>query len=1041
MELGFGIMRFGNYSEMIDYNEVNDSIDEYMKEDYCYFDVHPDYVNGEAQRIVKEYVVNKYSRERIIIADKMPYYGISSYVDYDRIFNSELFECGIEYFDYYMLHAVSADVDRMHNKYGGYEFIKKKKSEGFVKKIGISFHGSPELLDDILSKHKELDFVQLQINWLDWDDQIICSKKNYEIAVKHGKRVIVMEPLKGGTLLKNNKENSSIKMGFYFLTRLKNVDVVLSGMTNAKQVRENRSIFRDFKSITNNNEPIDMQVYEELRRKYKGLSLIKCTSCKYCVRECPMSIPIPDIMHLLNTYATLSNGEHAFLGGSVATYISITHEKGKSGECIGCGKCEIRCPQKLEIRKYMKQAKNTFENNSYYSAERNVQILVYLLKENGIRNIVISPGTTNMCFVQSVQYDDYFNVFSVVDERSAAYIATGMARESGKPVVLSCTGATASRNYISALTEAYYSKLPLIAVTSSQHMGRVGHLIPQVIDRKSIPNDIVYLSVELPLINDNDEESEWLCGINANKAILAALDGRKGPVHVNLITSYNPDFSVKKLMPVKAVRKHRKIDVDISQIKGRIAIFCGAHEVWKADLTRLVDAFCEKYNAIVISDHTGNYNGKYGITNSLVLAQEGYNLLNDFGLIIHIGYVSGAYYNLKTECVWRVNPDGEIVDTFRKLTDVFEMSEESFFRDIIMSGTKQIRDSQMCFIDEWKEMEKIILEKIPELPFSNIWIAQKTIKKLPKGSEIHFAILNSLRAWNFFEKPDGINAFANTGGFGIDGCLSTLVGASLMDKEKLFFGIVGDLAFFYDMNVLGNRHLGNNLRIILVNNGCGAEFYNYNHPVSVLSESEKGIIAANGHYSNKSRDLVRLLAQSLGFKYMSANNKSEYLANLDEFVSNKQIEQSIIFEVFTKTDNESEALERVNTIMGKMSIKTVGSRESHIPERFRNNFQELDLVLWGTGYYYKKNIEKIKQRVNPLFVCDNNEEKWGKKIEGILCESPQKLKEIDHPFVVIMVQEAKTALQIVNQLIEMGITEFDLYDNWRDYAKDLGFYD
>ena len=1038
MELGFGIMRFGNYTEMIDYNEVNNSIDEYMREDYCYFDVHPDYVNGEAQRIVKEYVVNKYPREKIFIADKMPYYGISSYEDYDRIFKSELFECGIEYFDYYMLHAVSADIDRMHNKYGGYEFIKKKKSEGFVRKIGISYHGSPELLDNILSKHEELDFVQLQINWLDWNDPIICSKLNYEIAVKHGKRVIVMEPLKGGTLLKKYKENP-IKMGFYFLSKLENIDVVLSGMTNAKQVRENRCIIREFNSATN-DMPIDILAYEELRRQYKSLNTIKCTFCKYCVRECPMNIPIPDIMHLLNTYSTLSNGEHAFLGGTMATYISVTHGKGKSGECIGCGKCEKRCPQKLEIRKYMKQAKNTFENNSCYSAERNVQVLIYLLKENGIRDIVISPGTTNMCFVQSVQYDDFFNVFSVVDERSAAYIATGMAKESGKPVVLSCTGATASRNYISALTEAYYSKLPIIAVTSSQPMGRVGHLIPQVIDRTKIQNDIVYLSVELPLINDNDEESEWLCGINANKAILTSLDRRKGPVHINLITSYNPDFSVKRLMPVKAIKKHRIMDADISKIDGKIAIFCGAHEVWTPELLKLVDVFCEKYNAIVISDHTGNYNGKYGITNSLVLTQEGYNSLNDFELIIHIGYVSGAYYNLKTESVWRVNPDGEVIDTFRKLTDVFEMSEESFFRDILIGDTKQKNKPKICLIDEWKELEKKLLEKIPEIPFSNIWIAQKTIGKLPKGSEVHFAILNSLRAWNLFEKPKGINAFANTGGFGIDGCLSTLVGASLMDKEKLFFGIVGDLAFFYDINVLGNRHLGNNLRIILVNNGCGTEFYNYNHPVSVLNETEKSIIAGNGHFGNKSRDLVRQLSQSLGLRYMSANNKNEYLANIDEFVSEKHTERSIIFEVFTESADESEALEKVNTIMGKMG-KTSGVRENHIPRRFKDISKDLNLVLWGTGYYYKKNIEKIKQRIKPLFVCDNDKEKWGKKIEGVLCESPQQLKEINHPFVVIMVQEAKTALQIVNQLMEMGIMDFDLYDNWRDYARELGFYD
>lgn len=1037
MELGFGIMRFGNYTDRINYDEVRDAIDEYMKYHYCYFDSHPAYVQSESQGIIKQYVVERYQRDRFFVADKMPYYGISSYEDYERIFLSELKECGLQYFDYYMLHAVTADVNDIHNNIGGYEFLKKKKQEGYIKKIGISYHDSPELLDQILTLHAELDFVQLQINWLDWEDPIIRSKQNYEVAIKHNKRIIVMEPLKGGTIIRDEKSTENlVKLSFSFLNNLNNIDVVLSGMVNASQVKQNRDIIEKLSLVE--NETNDNKIFDILRTKYKKLNRINCTSCRYCMRECPMNIPIPDVLHLLDTYTSLTGDYHTFLGGSRATYKAITHKKGKAGECISCGKCEKRCPQKLEIRKYMNEIKQVFENNHYYSAERNVQILIYLLKEHGIKKIVISPGTTNICFVQSVQSDSYFEVFSSADERSAAYIATGIARESGEPVVLSCTGATASRNYIPALTEAYYSKLPVIAVTASQPIGRIGHLVPQVVDRTRIQNDISYISVELPLVNDGDEESEWICTVNANKAILTSLDNRKGPAHINLITAYNSDFSVRNLIPAKVIKKHRNINFENFNMIGKIGIFCGAHDAWSEKLLNAVDKFCEKYDAIVISDHTGNYNGRFGITNGIIFTQENQEVLNEFDILIHMGNISGAYYHLKTAKVWRISPDGEIVDTFRKLTDVFEMSEEDYFEGFL-NCDYEINNNGKRMIDQWKEKENDIRTRIPEIPFSNIWVAQQTIRNLPRSSEIHFGILNSLRAWNLFDLPKGINCFANTGGFGIDGCVSTLVGASLVNKDKLYFGVVGDLAFFYDMNVLGNRHIGNNIRLMVINNGCGTEFINYNHAASVLSDSEKDIISARGHYGNKSTGLLKTYSQELGFKYMSAHNKEEYIENVDEFINESLTEQSIVFEVFTDSEEESEALRRINTIDGCSKVMKV-SRGCSMPERFKGTIDKMTVVLWGAGYCFEKNIAKIKQWITPSYVCDNDEKKWGTRIEGIECVSPDSIKKINNPFVVIMVQNATTSLQIVNQLIEMEITSFDIYDNWKDYAKDAGFY-
>ena len=201
---------------------------------------------------------------------------------------------------------------------------------------------------------------------------------------------------------------------------------------------------------------------------------------------------------------------------------------------------------------------------------------------------------------------------------------------------------------------------------------------------------------------------------------------------------------------------------------------------------------------------------------------------------------------------------------------------------------------------------------MPEnIPFSNIWIASQIAAKMPQNSIIHFGILNSLRAWNFFEMPSSVSGYCNTGGFGIDGCMSALLGASFVQRDKLLFGILGDLAFFYDMNSLGNRHISNNLRILLINNGKGAEFRNFTHPASAFGEDADLYIAAAGHYGNKSPRLVHHYAEDLGFEYLSATNKDEFSSVCSRFLSSGLTEKPIILEVFTDNKDESDALKSI----------------------------------------------------------------------------------------------------------------------------------
>lgn len=554
----------------------------------------------------------------------------------------------------------------------------------------------------------------------------------------------------------------------------------------------------------------------------------------------------------------------------------------------------------------------------YYTDEKNVLMLISLLKKNNIRKVIASPGTTNMSFVTSLQNDKFFQIYSCVDERSACYMACGLAAESGEPVVLTCTGATASRNYISGLTEAFYRKLPILAVTSALHQSKIGNNIPQVIDRRSPLNDIVKLSVQIPYINDVDDELG--CNIAINKALLELKHNGGGPVHIDLVTRVSKVFNVKSLPDSRKIdRINYEDDLPILGNK-KIAIFVGAHKKWNEELINLVDDFCYKYNAIVLCDRTSNYSGKYKIMPNIICDQEYYKSpLNDIDILLHIGDISGAYINLNVKEVWRINPDGEIRDTFKKLKYVFEMSEETFFKKYNDLSTSI--NSNNYYL-EWKSEFDLLEEKANNinLPFSNLYVAQKTINYLPNNSILHLAILNSLRSWNYFDRDSMIYGYTNTGGFGIDGVMSTLIGASLNNKNSNYYGIIGDLAFFYDMNSLGNRNIGNNLRIILINNGCGTEFHNYSHPASSLGQVTNNFIAADGHFGNKSNELVKNYVENLGFEYISAKNKTEFLSNIEYFTSEKLYNKSIIFEIFTDANNESDALKSIRTL--KSSFKT-----------------------------------------------------------------------------------------------------------------------
>jgi 2-succinyl-5-enolpyruvyl-6-hydroxy-3-cyclohexene-1-carboxylate synthase len=556
-----------------------------------------------------------------------------------------------------------------------------------------------------------------------------------------------------------------------------------------------------------------------------------------------------------------------------------------------------------------------------YTNEVNVLIIISLLKNYGIRKVIASPGTTNMALVASMQQDDFFEMYSSVDERSAAYMACGMSAESGQPVVISCTGATASRNYLPGMTEAFYRKLPLLVITSTQRISKVGHHIAQITDRSQLPKDVANLSLTIPIVKDNDDL--WDCELKVNQALLELSRRGGGPVHLNLQTLYSREYNTKVLPDYRRIYRFYEGSKFPDLPEGKIGIFVGSHRPWSKKLIRTVEEFCDKSGAVVFCDHTSGYNGRYRVLSALLAGQKGLDFSSYCpDLLIHIGEITGDYYGTNTakNKVWRVNPDGMIRDTFRKLESVFEMSEEKFFE--YYSSTINSRKSE--YLRRCTTLMQGIREKIPEVPFSNIWLASKMANRIPDGSVVHFGILNSLRAWNFFELSDQVESASNVGGFGIDGNMSSVIGASLCNPQKLYYCVIGDLAFFYDMNSLGNRHLNRNLRILLVNNGNGTEFRQYGHLAESFGENASKFISAGGHFGNQSATLVKNYAENLGFEYFSSANKDGFLKVYERFFTSEITEKPILFEVFTNSEDESKALEmmvniRKETVFGAKS--------------------------------------------------------------------------------------------------------------------------
>lgn len=553
-----------------------------------------------------------------------------------------------------------------------------------------------------------------------------------------------------------------------------------------------------------------------------------------------------------------------------------------------------------------------FPTGQHYTIERNKQIILSLLKDYGIKRVVVSPGATNFALVGSMQCDPYFEMYSCVDERAAAYMAIGMATQTGKPVVLSCTGATASRNYMSALTEAWNNNVPILVITSSLSLASVGHLRAQVTDRAHSPYDMVCKSYQFDNIKDG--EDEWNVTVKCNEALATLLETRK-PILINVCTTYSRDFSIQELPPALYIPTIQDSSNKPTLPSGRIGIFIGSHSEFTKQQVESIERFCMSHNAVIFCDHTSGYNGKYRVNMSIPFGQEKYTSPNKgMDLIIHIGEITGDYYTVYGiwgNEVWRVSPDGSYADFFHRLTKVFKLKEEDFFS---IYADENVNTSHE-FLQACRQESTFFYNKLPEVELSNIWIAQHLSSRLPKDSRIHFGIFNSLRSWDFFYLPKSVKSTSNVGGFGIDGCVSSLIGAALVHPDKLYFGIVGDLAFYYDANILLNTKLPNNIRLIIVNNGLGIEFRNYCHDAMIaFGDGVRSYVAADGHFGKQFYSSVIDLCKHAKIEYKRVTSKDEFIQVEEDFLKH-DMEQAMVIEVITMPENESDALRKYRQLI------------------------------------------------------------------------------------------------------------------------------
>lgn len=545
-----------------------------------------------------------------------------------------------------------------------------------------------------------------------------------------------------------------------------------------------------------------------------------------------------------------------------------------------------------------------------YTELKTYQIIIALLKKYGIKHCVLSAGSRNVPFVHSIEEDPDFHCYSVVDERSAGYFALGLAQELNEPVVISCTSSTATCNYWPPVAEAFYQDVPIVVLTSDRDPEMLGQWEDQMIDQVGMYDRHVRKSVNLPIIHDHDDEI--YCQRLVNEALLELNHHGTGPVHINVpMKSYNNSFNIKKLPEVTKFErlcldsKKALWDTKIETLKKakRILVTCGQNSYASPDLKKSLSEFFKKYNSTISVEYMSNVDLEEGLNLNVcmdaryVTNKKVKELLPDIVISFGGNIFSGIKEQLRKFDGefehWLIQEDGRVVDLYKSITTIFECKPEYFFQYCVESaGTAE---NDLVYHKEMKQYVDSVA--YPDFPYSHVYAIKEVVEKIPSDSILHLSINDSIRIANFFKLNPNIKTYANIGTHGIDGCLSSFLGqAAAVDKPS--FLVIGDLAFFYDMNALRLRHIGNNVHILLINNEGGSEFY-FNH----MWKNNASDLHTTARHHTKAEGWVR----SNNFIYLSAHDKESLGAALQEFMRD-DLDAPVFLEVFTEMKADSDVI-------------------------------------------------------------------------------------------------------------------------------------
>jgi len=540
-------------------------------------------------------------------------------------------------------------------------------------------------------------------------------------------------------------------------------------------------------------------------------------------------------------------------------------------------------------------------------------ILIELLKKNGIKHLVLSSGARNIPFVNSVEVDSEFTCYSVVDERNAAFFGMGISQKLQEPVAIACTSGTAASNYLTGVTEAYYSNIPLLVITFDRSPYALNQLETQKIDQPAIFQSVCKKSVSLPVIKDNDDV--WYCQRLVNEAMIALRQHSCGPVHINvplegdmntLISGTSAQITsdeVKMIDYISMFNEEGWIEKAKRLGKSKKILLLMGQSLPPDDRTKkAIKKFTEITKCPILADNLCNFR-----CDNLVFSQAVGKALNNetfscflpdivisFGLNFQERIKDLFKANRRKFEHWLIEPEGIVRDVFKSQTALFETSVVQFFEKMnTLLDNDSIENSKM-YLESWKKLEDAA--QLPEMQYSSFSAVKTFANKIPNNSLLYVAILNSTRLSQFFRFDESIEVYGNVNSFGIDGCLPTFMGQAFA-TDNLAFLVIGDLSFFYGMNAIAIKHRKNNIRILVLNNKGAAEFH--------IQPDSNEIPTIDLHIGCAHDRSVKGWAESMDYEYIMADDTESLERGMENFVSQNH-EKPVIFEVFTDMKKDGE---------------------------------------------------------------------------------------------------------------------------------------